>query len=140
MGDVGALADPPYALTDNAESLMAVSDLVFVDPVSTGYSRVVAGSTPEPFHGYQGDVESVGQLIRIWTWRNKRWLTPKFVEGPGRLRHPLLPTRTPRPGASARPDAAESARLHGRTPPSRRVCTAVDGLTRRRRGGGIMPG
>jgi carboxypeptidase C (cathepsin A) len=72
MGDVGALADPPYALTDNAESLMAVSDLVFVDPVSTGYSRVVAGSTPEPFHGYQGDVESVGQLIRIWTWRNKR--------------------------------------------------------------------
>jgi hypothetical protein len=96
MGDVGALADPPYALTDNAESLMAVSDLVFVDPVSTGYSRVVAGSTPEPFHGYQGDVESVGQLIRIWTRRNKRWLTPKFVEGPGRLRHPLLPTRTRR--------------------------------------------
>jgi hypothetical protein len=131
MGDVGALADPPYALTDNAKSLMAVSDLVFVDPVSTGYSRVVAGSTPEPFHGYQGDVESVGQLIRIWTWRNKRWLTPKFVEGPGRLRHPLLPTRrvcTPGPrrvGASARPDPAESARLH--------ACGWPDAPTARRR-------
>jgi carboxypeptidase C (cathepsin A) len=81
MGDAGALLPPPYALADNAESLLAVSDLVFIDPVSTGYSRVVEGSKAEPYHGYQGDIESVAELIRIWTSRNKRWLSPKFVAG-----------------------------------------------------------
>jgi len=81
MGDAGALLPPPYGLADNHESLLAVSDLVFIDPVSTGYSRAVEGSKPEPFHGYQGDIESVAELIRIWTSRNKRWMSPKFLAG-----------------------------------------------------------
>jgi len=81
MGDVGNLTPPPYGIADNAESLLAVSDLVFIDPVSTGYSRAVEGSKPEPFHGYQGDIESVAELIRIWTSRNKRWMSPKLVAG-----------------------------------------------------------
>jgi carboxypeptidase C (cathepsin A) len=81
MGDVGSLAAPPYALADNAESLLAVSDLVFIDPVSTGFSRTVEGSKVEPFHGYQGDVESIAELIRIWTTRHKRWMSPKFLAG-----------------------------------------------------------
>ncbi|MGH3508931.1 MAG: S10 family peptidase [Nocardioidaceae bacterium] len=81
MGDVGTLAPPPYGLVENAQSLLAVSDLVFIDPVSTGYSRVVEGAKPEPFHGYTGDIESVGELIRLWTSRNKRWMSPKFVIG-----------------------------------------------------------
>ena len=81
MGDVGALLPPPYDLAANAESLLAVSDLVFIDPVSTGYSRAVEGTKPEPFHGYQGDIESVAELVRIWTSRNKRWMSPKFVAG-----------------------------------------------------------
>lgn len=81
MGDAGALLPPPHALADNAESLLAVSDLVFIDPVSTGYSRAVAGSKPEPFHGYQGDIDSVAELIRLWTSRNQRWLSPTFVAG-----------------------------------------------------------
>lgn len=81
MGDVGKLVPPPYGLIENAESLLAASDLVFIDPVSTGYSRVVEGTKPEPFHGYTGDIESVGELIRLWTSRNKRWLSPKFVIG-----------------------------------------------------------
>src|SRR3954447_13990492 len=80
-GDVGELLPPPYGLADNAESLFAVSDLVFLDPVSTGYSRAVEGTKPEPFHGYQGDIESVAELIRIWTSRHKRWMSPKFVAG-----------------------------------------------------------
>ena len=46
MGDVGNLLPPPYGLADNAESLLAVSDLVFIDPVSTGYSRTVEGTKP----------------------------------------------------------------------------------------------
>jgi carboxypeptidase C (cathepsin A) len=81
MGDVGDLLPPPYALADNAESLLAVSDLVFIDPVSTGFSRAVEGTKPEPFHGYQGDVESVADLIRMWTSRHERWMSPKFVVG-----------------------------------------------------------
>jgi carboxypeptidase C (cathepsin A) len=81
MGDAGALLAPPYQIADNPQSLLAVSDLVFIDPVSTGYSRVVEGTKPEPFHGYQGDIESVAELIRIWTSRHKRWLSPKFVAG-----------------------------------------------------------
>jgi len=81
MGDAGALLPPPYQIADNPQSLLAVSDLVFIDPVSTGYSRVVEGTKPEPFHGYQGDIESVAELIRIWTSRHKRWMSPKFVAG-----------------------------------------------------------
>ncbi|CAN5122521.1 peptidase S10 [soil metagenome] len=81
MGDAGQLVSPPYSLTDNAESLLAVSDLVFIDPVSTGYSRTLEGTKAEPFHGYQGDIESVAELIRIWTSRHKRWMSPKFVAG-----------------------------------------------------------
>ncbi|RYU10843.1 S10 family peptidase [Nocardioides iriomotensis] len=81
MGDVGQLLPPPYDLTDNAETLLAHSDLVFIDPVSTGYSRTLEGTKPEPFHGYQGDIESVGEVIRIWASRNKRWMSPKFVAG-----------------------------------------------------------
>jgi len=81
MGDAGDLLPPPYGLADNPESLLAVSDLLFIDPVSTGYSRVLEGEKPEPFHGYQGDIESLAELIRIWTSRNKRWMSPKFLAG-----------------------------------------------------------
>ena len=80
-GDVGALEPPPYDLVDNAESLLAVSDLVFIDPMSTGYSRAVEGGKPGEYHGYQKDVESVAELIRLWTSRNGRWMSPKFVAG-----------------------------------------------------------
>jgi carboxypeptidase C (cathepsin A) len=81
MGDVGALAPPPYGLADNAETLLAHSDLVFIDPVSTGYSRVVEGDKVADFHGYQRDLESVGAVIRLWTSRNGRWLSPKYLIG-----------------------------------------------------------
>lgn len=81
MGDAGALEPPPYGLADNEETLLAVSDLVFVDPVSTGYSRVVEGDKPADFHGYQRDIESVGEVIRLWLSRNGRWLSPKYLVG-----------------------------------------------------------
>ncbi len=81
MGDVGELVPPPYGLADNAESLLTVSDLVFIDPVSTGYSRAVEGGKPGEYHGYSGDIDSVGELIRLWTTREGRWLSPKFLAG-----------------------------------------------------------
>jgi carboxypeptidase C (cathepsin A) len=81
MGDAGALLPPPYGLADNEESLLRVSDLVFIDPVSTGYSRAAEGEKAEPYHGFTGDLESVGELIRLWTTRNGRWMSPKFLAG-----------------------------------------------------------
>ncbi|MEU8393596.1 peptidase S10 [Nonomuraea sp. NPDC048892] len=81
MGDAGALLPPPYGLVDNEESLLQVSDLVFIDPVSTGYSRVAEGEKTEPYHGFAGDLESVGEVIRLWTTRNGRWMSPKFLAG-----------------------------------------------------------
>jgi carboxypeptidase C (cathepsin A) len=81
MGDAGALLAPPYALADNAETLLAVSDLVFIDPVSTGWSRAVSGGKPGEYHGYAKDIDSVGELIRLWVTRNGRWMSPKLLAG-----------------------------------------------------------
>lgn len=72
---------PPFALQDNADSLLDVTDLVFIDPVSTGYSRSVGEAKPEQFHGYDEDLESVGEFIRLYTTRFDRWDSPLFLMG-----------------------------------------------------------
>ena len=72
---------PPYGLVDNDASLLDVSDLVFIDPVSTGYSRAAAGQEVRQFHGFREDLESVGEFIRLYTTRTGRWKSPKFVVG-----------------------------------------------------------
>ena len=81
MGDAGALLPPPYKLVDNEYSLLDMTDLVFVDPVSTGYSRAVPGEAPKQFHGIEEDIQSVGDFIRLYATRNKRWTSPKFLAG-----------------------------------------------------------
>src|SRR5579859_3171493 len=81
MGDAGALQPPPYKLVDNESSLLDATDIVFIDPVSTGYSRPAPGESPNQFHGVQEDVQSVGDFIRLYTTRNKRWSSPKFLAG-----------------------------------------------------------
>jgi len=80
-GDAGAPVPPPYDLVDNAETLLAHSDLVFIDPVATGFSRAVDGVKPGEYHGFTRDLESVGEVIRLWTSRNGRWMSPKFLAG-----------------------------------------------------------
>ncbi|QSB05135.1 S10 family peptidase [Natronoglycomyces albus] len=80
-GDVGNLTPPPFGLIDNHETLLRDSDLVFIDPMSTGYSRAVEGEKPDPYHGFKGDLESVAEVIRLWTTRNNRWLSPKYLIG-----------------------------------------------------------
>ena len=81
MGDAGALLPPPYKLVDNESSILDITDLVFIDPVSTGYSRAVPGETPKQFHGIQEDVQSVADFIRLYATRNRRWTSPKFLAG-----------------------------------------------------------
>ncbi len=80
-GDVGNLTAPPYGLLDNDETLLRHTDLVFIDPVSTGYSRAAEGEKAKDYHGFTGDIESVGEIIRLWTTRHGRWLSPKFLIG-----------------------------------------------------------
>src|SRR5204863_5727064 len=65
MGDAGSLLPPPYKVVDNEYSLLDVTDIVFIDPVSTGFSRAVPGEAPKQFHGIQEDIESVGDFIRL---------------------------------------------------------------------------
>jgi carboxypeptidase C (cathepsin A) len=72
---------PPYKLIDNEFSLLTHSDLVFIDPVSTGYSRSVPKEKPDQFHTLKKDIESVGEFIRLWTTRNNRWSSAKFLIG-----------------------------------------------------------
>jgi carboxypeptidase C (cathepsin A) len=72
---------PPGRLVDNEFSILDVTDLVFIDPVSTGYSRTVPGVDPKQYHGIRPDVQSVGEFIRLWITRNERWASPKFLAG-----------------------------------------------------------
>jgi len=79
--EFGKPAGPPFKLIDNDFSLLDETDLVFIDPVSTGYSRSVPKEKPEQYHNVKKDIESVGDFIRVWTTRNKRWTSPKFLIG-----------------------------------------------------------
>ncbi len=81
MTDEGMPLPPPYRLVDNDYTWLAFTDLVFIDPVTTGYSRPAPGEKPDQFHGLEEDLESVGEFIRIYTTRNARWGSPKFLAG-----------------------------------------------------------
>lgn len=81
MDEQGNPTRPPYKLVENEFSLLDQTDLVFIDPVSTGYSRPVPGEKAEEFHNIKKDIESVSEFIRLYTTRNKRWASPKFVIG-----------------------------------------------------------
>jgi carboxypeptidase C (cathepsin A) len=81
LDEAGALPAPPFRLVDNEYSLLDLTDLVFIDPVSTGYSRAVMGEKPGDFHGFKKDIESVGDFIRLYATRYTRWTSPKFLIG-----------------------------------------------------------
>lgn len=81
MSDDGLSATDPYQLVENEDSLLLTSDLVFIDPVSTGFSRATEGEDPKQFHGLRADIASVAQFIRNFLTRFNRWASPKFVLG-----------------------------------------------------------
>jgi len=81
MGEGGMMPPPPFRLTDNEFSLLDHTDLVFIDPVSTGYSRPAEGQKAKEFHDFKKDIETVGDFIRLYTTRNQRWTSPKFLIG-----------------------------------------------------------
>ena len=81
MTEKGESLPPPYKMIDNDLCWLDQTDLVFVDPVSTGFSRAASGEDPHQFHGFNEDVASVGDFIRLYTTRNGRWPSPKFLIG-----------------------------------------------------------
>jgi carboxypeptidase C (cathepsin A) len=72
---------PPYHLVDNQQTWLDQTDLVFIDPVGTGYSRALNPQTSARFFSLQGDIESVGEFIRMYLVRNERWTSPLFLAG-----------------------------------------------------------
>ena len=81
LADDGGALPPPYRLVDNEYSLLDETDLVFIDPVSTGFSRAIPPKDAKKFHGLREDAESVAEFIRLYVTRHKRWGSPKFVIG-----------------------------------------------------------
>ena len=88
MGDDGTPPGPPYNVVENADSWLPATDLVFVDPVGTGYSRAVATEKDgkvtdegERFYGVENDVRSVGDFVRRHCTRFGRWDDPKYLAG-----------------------------------------------------------
>lgn len=81
MDDIGNPLRPPAELVENEYSLLDVTDLVFIDPVSTGYTRAIPDKEADQYHGFKRDIEIVGEFIRVYTTRFKRWNSPKFLIG-----------------------------------------------------------
>ncbi len=77
----GAMPHPPFELEDNQDTWLDQTDLVFVDPVGTGYSRPTKKEYGKKFWGVRGDIESVGQFIRLYLTRYERWTSPLFLAG-----------------------------------------------------------
>ena len=71
----------PYKMVDNENSLIDKTDLVFIDPVGTGFSHAVGKAQDKDFWGVDEDVKSLAQFISIYVSRNNRWNSPKFLIG-----------------------------------------------------------
>jgi len=81
MREDGMMPSPPYTLVDNEHTWLDLTDVVFIDPVGTGYSRATKPELGKKFWGLSGDVQSVGEFIRLYLTRYERWSSPLFLVG-----------------------------------------------------------
>jgi carboxypeptidase C (cathepsin A) len=77
----GSLPPPPFELVANEHTILPACDLVFIDPVSTGYSRAAKDEKPEQFFGKDPDIAAMAEFVRLYTTRNARWRSPKYLCG-----------------------------------------------------------
>jgi len=82
----GSFPAVPARLEENPDSWITFTDLVFIDPVGTGYSRMLPGpdgkpGDPKPYYAVASDVDAIAGFIRQWLTVNKRWSSPKAVAG-----------------------------------------------------------
>jgi len=71
----------PYVVEDNRDSFLDTTDMVFVDAISTGYSRPAPGENPSQFHGVIEDANWFADFIYQYVTRNERWASPKYLFG-----------------------------------------------------------
>jgi carboxypeptidase C (cathepsin A) len=81
MLDDGFMPPAPYEMVENESTWLDMTDMVFIDPVGTGYSRAAKPELASKFFGVNGDIESVGEFIRLYLGRNERWSSPLFLVG-----------------------------------------------------------
>jgi len=81
IGDSGNIPAPPYQYVDNEYTWLDKTDIVFIDPMLTGYTRPVGRNDKSQFTGYDNDVQFVGDFIRVYTTKYERWASPKFIGG-----------------------------------------------------------
>ncbi len=79
--DAAPTPPAPYRLTDNANCLLDRADLVFIDPVGTGFSKAAGKSKDKDFWGIDPDAKSLAQFVNSYVSRNSRWNSPKFLIG-----------------------------------------------------------
>lgn len=79
--DAAHAGAPPYPVVDSSETILDVTDLVFVDPVGTGFSRALGDHESTEFWGLNEDAESITAFIKTWLTANGRWNSPKFLLG-----------------------------------------------------------
>jgi carboxypeptidase C (cathepsin A) len=79
--DAAPTPPAPYRLTDNANCLLDRADLVFIDPVGTGFSHAVGKAKDKDFWGVDQDAKSLAQFVTSYVNRNSRWNSPKFLIG-----------------------------------------------------------
>ena len=81
MEPEGWMPPPPFRYEDNAHTWLDQTDLVFIDPVGTGFSRAAKEELDKKFWSFKGDIESVGEFIRLFLTRYQRWTSPLFLAG-----------------------------------------------------------
>ena len=81
LSEEGKIEKIPVGTKPNEYCLLDLTDLVFIDPVGTGYSRALPGTDADKFFNYENDIKSVGDFIRLYTSRYGRWASPKYVAG-----------------------------------------------------------
>jgi carboxypeptidase C (cathepsin A) len=81
LDDDGMPGPPPGKLVDNPHAILDVADIVFIDPVGTGFSRPIPDDDLKQFAHFKRDIESVGEFIRLYLTRHQRWASPKFLAG-----------------------------------------------------------
>jgi carboxypeptidase C (cathepsin A) len=81
VADAASTPPPPYDIVENPETLLDVTDLVFIDAIGTGFSRIIGKGEGKNFYGTDADIDSFAQFVERWVGENGRWNSPKFFLG-----------------------------------------------------------
>lgn len=71
----------PYGIQDNPHSILDVADIVYIDPVNTGFSRIVGNARRDQFFGVNEDIQYLAKWVEMFVTRNGRWTSPKYLIG-----------------------------------------------------------